>query len=168
MAQTQANDAYLVDDEDDETSYMENHYMLFTLAGDHFGVGIAHITDVIELPALLPVPNAPDFVKGVMHLRGKIISVWDLRKRFAMPPRESGGRNCVIVLTSGDQTVGIVVDAVLEVVEIAALQKSTDMGKHFSDEKLIKGVGHVNGRVKIILDVFNLIENETQGVQHEN
>lgn len=166
MSQTQTIDDTLLDDEDDETSYMENHYMIFTLADDHYGVAIAHITDVIELPTLLPVPNAPDFVKGVMHLRGKIITVWDLRKRFAMPPRSGDGRNCVIVLASGEQTVGIVVDAVLEVVEITALQKSSDMGKHWSEEKLIQGVGHVNGRVKIILDVFNLIEN--QGVQHEN
>ena len=100
----------------------EGKYLTFTLAEEEYGIGILKIKEIIGMLPINSVPQTPEFVKGVINLRGKVIPVMDLRLRFGMPSIDYSERNCIIVVEIGGQAgtilVGIVVDAVSEVLNI--------------------------------------------------
>jgi purine-binding chemotaxis protein CheW len=100
--------------------------LTFTLQGNTLAVPIDSVKELIELPEMTPVPMMPDFLRGVMNLRGSVIPVIDLGQRFGLGRTEPGWRTCVVIFElgtgEGRQTLGVMVDAVHEVVEIAANQ----------------------------------------------
>ena len=105
-------------------SHREGKYLTFTLAGEDYGIGILKIKEIIGMMPITTVPRTPDFVKGVINLRGKVIPVIDLRMRFAMDQIDYNERTCIIVVEIGHASdtvqIGIVVDAVSEVLNIKA------------------------------------------------
>ena len=100
----------------------EGKYLTFTLAEEEYGIGILKIKEIIGMLPITSVPQTPEFVKGVINLRGKVIPVMDLRLRFGMTMVDYSDRTCIIVVEIGGQAdtilVGIVVDAVSEVLNI--------------------------------------------------
>jgi len=132
-------------------------YLTFMLAGEEFGIGILKIREIIGMMPITFVPQTPDYIKGVINLRGKVIPVMDLRLRFGMPALDYTERTCIIVVEIDGQTgtaqAGIVVDAVSEVlyVKVEDIEPSPSFGTQLNTE-FIRGMAKMNGGIKILLD----------------
>ena len=102
----------------------EGKYLTFTLAGEEYGIGILEVKEIIGMMPVTSVPRTPEFVKGVINLRGRVIPVMDLRLRFGIDAADYTERTCIIVVEiagpAGTVRIGIVVDSVSEVLNIKA------------------------------------------------
>ncbi len=143
----------------------EAKYLTFTLASEDYGIGILKIKEIIGIMPVTPVPRTPDFVKGVINLRGKVIPVVDLRRRFEMEEIDYTERTCIVVVeiqgSSGMLMMGIVVDSVSEVLNV----KSDDIDTTPSfgielDTSYILGMAKMGKGVKILLDIDRVLNNE--------
>ncbi|AHC15892.1 chemotaxis protein CheW [Salinispira pacifica] len=164
------DEMFLVDDDDDSTQ--QNKYLLFQLGEEAYGLNIMTVTDIIELQKITKVPDLPDFIRGIINLRGRIIPVMDLRIRFNMPEREYDDRTCIIIVGLDQGSIGFIVDTVNEVQDI--LPKDIDPPPSFKSgsvrERYIQGLGKVQDQVKILLDVEKVVGNEEllDAEQYEN
>ncbi|MFO1381516.1 MAG: chemotaxis protein CheW [Chitinivorax sp.] len=136
-------------------------YLAFTLNGEVFAIDILQIREIIEFGALTEVPMMPPTIRGVINLRGSVVPVIDLSARFGRGPSAVARRTCVVILeVSKDgvtQTLGVMVDAVNEVMEIPAedIEPAPAFGTRIRTD-FIAGMGRVNGRFVIILDVAHV------------
>ena len=145
------------------TEGAEGKYLLFELGGEEYGIEILRVREIIGLMDITPVPQSPPFIRGVINLRGKIIPVLDMRRRFGMEEGEYTERSCIIVteLKNGkDQLMlGMLVDGVREVANIPADQ--IDPAPQFGasvDMRYIMGMAKMKERVAILLDVEKLLK----------
>jgi purine-binding chemotaxis protein CheW len=106
--------------ENDANKIMERQLVLFDLGGEVYGVDIAAVHEIIRMQPITRVPKAPFYVEGVINLRGKVIPVVDMRKRFGLAKVEQTKDNRIVVVDSSGQNIGIIVDAVTEVLRIPA------------------------------------------------
>ena len=149
----------------EEREDREGKYLTFTLAEEEYGIGILRIKEIIGMMPITPVPRTPEFVKGVINLRGKVIPVMDLRLRFGMEEIGYTERTCIIVVEiSGDtgtvQT-GIVVDSVSEVMNMkgADIEDSPSFGTNLNTDYIL-GMAKMEGGVKILLDIDQVLSSE--------
>lgn len=132
--------------------------LTFSLGSEGYGVSILKVKEIIGMMDITPVPKTPDFIKGVINLRGRIIPVMDLRTKFGMEEQEYNERTCIIVaevLIKGVQKLlGVVVDMVSEVVTITdeQIEPPPEYGS-FNEHSSILGIGKIKDRVVIILDI---------------
>lgn len=146
-------------DEDGET--IEDMYLTFELGEEVYGIGIAHVTEIVGIQNITEVPDMPDFVKGVVNLRGQVIPVVDVRLRFHMPAREYDERTCIVVVNINEVQLGLVVDTVNEVMTIDESQISPPPKIAAANSaRYIKGMGKVGDDVKILLDGERLLFEE--------
>lgn len=140
-------------------------YLVFSLAGENFAIDILHIKEIIEYGQVTEVPMMPALVRGVINLRGAVVPVIDLAIRFGKARTEVGRRSCIVILeveTAGEQQVlGVMVDAVNEVIEIAAadIEPPPSFGTKIRAD-FIAGMGKVAGRFVIILNVNHVLSLE--------
>ena len=140
----------------------EGKYLTFTLADEEYGIGILKIKEIIGMLPITSVPQTPEFVKGVVNLRGKVIPVMDLRLRFGMSSIDYTERTCIIVVeiasSSGTILVGIVVDAVSEVLNIKGddIEKTPTFGTRLNTDYIL-GMAKMEGGVKILLDIDQVL-----------
>jgi purine-binding chemotaxis protein CheW len=143
----------------------EGKYLTFTLADEEYGIGILKIKEIIGMMPITPVPRTPQFVKGVINLRGKVIPVIDLRIRFGLTAMEYTDRTCIIVVEiageSGSVMVGLVVDTVSEVLNIKSndIEETPAFGAKL-DTDYILGMAKMEGGVKILLDIDRVLRSE--------
>lgn len=146
-------------------------HLAFTLNGEVFAIEILQIREIIEFGALTEVPMMPPTIRGVINLRGAVVPVIDLSARFGRGPSAVARRTCIVIIEvhmeETSQTLGVMVDAVNEVMEIAAedVKPAPAFGARIRTD-FIAGMGRVNGRFVIILDVarvFSLDELATLG-----
>jgi len=143
----------------------EGKYLTFILAEEEYGIGILKIKEIIGMLPISSVPQTPEFVKGVINLRGKVIPVMDLRLRFGMPPIDYSDRTCIIVVEIGGQAgtilVGIVVDAVSEVLNIKGddIEKTPTFGTELNTDYIL-GMAMMAGGVKILLDIDQVLSSD--------
>lgn len=133
-------------------------YLTFALANEEYGLEILAVREIIGVMDVTAVPRTPDFVKGVINLRGKVIPVIDLRLKFAMPEAPHTDETCIIVVNLGNIETGIIVDRVSEVLDIAgdAIEPAPGLGAGV-DTSFILGMGKTNGRVLILLDIEKVL-----------
>lgn len=133
-------------------------YLTFLLAGEMFAIGILAIKEIIEYHNVTEVPMMPESVRGVINLRGAVVPVMDLQVRFGRQPSEVTKRTCIVIVevdVMGErQVVGVVVDAVNEVLDIAAaeIEPPPTFGAKIRSD-FIQGMGKVKGSFVILLDV---------------
>jgi purine-binding chemotaxis protein CheW len=151
------NDDYDEDDEDTQ----KDKFLTFQVGSEEFGIEIRHVTEIIGLQKITDVPDMPDFIKGVINLRGKVIPVMDVRSRFKMETRDYDDRNCIVVVNINDKAVGLVVDRVSEVADIpeSQVEPPAQIGSGTSS-RYIQGMGKIGEEVKILLDVDRLLYGE--------
>lgn len=143
----------------------EGKYLTFSLAGEEYGIGILKIKEIIGMMPITTVPQTPDFVKGVINLRGKVIPVIDLRLRFGMDAIEYTERTCIIVVEIAGQTgtvqIGIVVDSVSEVLNVKGedIEDTPTFGTKL-DTEYIMGMAKMEGGVKILLDIDRVLNSD--------
>lgn len=149
-------------DENEDT--VANRYLTFRLNDEDYGVEIQYVTEIVCIPKITQVPDLPNFVKGVVNLRGQVIPVLDLRIKFHMEPREYDAKTCVIVIHLDKMFIGLIVDTVQDVREI--LPENVSPAPHLSNapaSRYILGMGKVGEAVNILLDVKKLLgENEVE------
>jgi purine-binding chemotaxis protein CheW len=133
-------------------------YLTFKLAGEEYGLEILKVREIIGLMDITAVPRTPEFVMGVINLRGKVIPVVDLRRKFGMAAAEHTAETCIIVVHVGEIEMGIVVDKVSEVLNIAAeaIEGTPSFGANVNTE-FILGMGKVSVRVSILLDIDKVL-----------
>ncbi len=140
-------------------------FLTFSLAGESYGLDILRVNEIRGWSSATRLPNTPDWVKGVINLRGVIVPVLDLRSRFALPAVEYTATTVVIVVTveteSDERTVGLVVDGVSDVVNVApeAIQNAPDFGAQV-DIEFIRGLASVGEQMVMLLDIDRLLSNE--------
>ncbi len=137
-------------------------YITFTLAGEDYGIYILSVKEIIGLMSVTKVPRTPDFVRGVINLRGKVHPVIDLRKRFGLEPKEDDARTPIIIVeVVKEDTVshlGIVVDSVSEVINVnrEELENTPSFGVDL-DTDFILGLAKVNKKVITLLDIDKIL-----------
>lgn len=139
----------------------EGKYLAFHVGNEEYGIEIRYVTEIIGLQKITDLPDMPDFVKGVINLRGKVIPVIDVRLRFGFEKREYDERTCIIVTNIDDVAVGLIVDSVAEVLDIP--EKNVDPPPRVqkgSESRYIKGLGKVGEDVKIILEINRFLFDE--------
>lgn len=140
----------------------EGKYLTFSLAKEEYGIGILKIKEIIGMVPITTVPRTPDFVKGVINLRGKVIPVIDLRLRFGMASIDYTERTCIIVVeiegTVGTVQIGIVVDAVSEVLNVNGedIEETPTFGAKLNTDYIL-GMAKMDGGVKILLDIDRVL-----------
>ncbi|MEW6459202.1 MAG: chemotaxis protein CheW [Bacillota bacterium] len=141
----------------------EEQLVVFQLAGQTYGVDIARVFEIIRMEAITRVPKAPSFVEGVIKLRGSIIPVIDLRKRFAMPPAESTANNRIVIVEMGGTTIGMIVDAVSEVLRVsqADIEPPPPMVAGV-DAAYLRGIALWRDRLIILLDLEKILAEKEQ------
>ena len=145
-------------------------YLTFTLGAEMFAVGILHIKEIIEYGTPTTVPMMPGFIRGVINLRGAVVPVVDLASRFGGAPSDVTRRTCIVIveLAAEDgetRVLGVVVDAVSAVLEIAAadIEPAPSFGTRIRTD-FIAGMAKVNGRFVILLDVDRVLSMEEMAV----
>ncbi len=137
-------------------------YLTFMLHDELYAVGILAIREIIEYGQLTPVPMMPSYIRGVINLRGSVVPVIDLQARFGKGRSETKRRTCVVIVEvageDGLQQLGMLVDAVNEVLEIPAadIEPAPSFGTRIKSE-FIGGMGKVAGRFVILLDIQNVL-----------
>ena len=141
-----------------------NQYLTFLLAGEEYGVDILRVQEIKGWDTVTKIPNTPEYIKGVINIRGTIVPIIDLRRRFGLEDPAYGPTTVVIVLRvesdTGDRTMGIVVDAVSDVYNIADKEEkpAPDFGSEI-DTEYVKGLATVDEKMVILLDIDQLINN---------
>jgi len=143
----------------------EGKYLTFSLADEEYGIGILKIKEIIGMMPITTVPQTPEFVKGVINLRGKVIPVVDLRLRFGMDAIDYTERTCIIVVEiegqAGTVMIGIVVDSVSEVLNIKGddIAETPTFGTKLNTDYIL-GMAKMEGGVKILLDIDQVLTGE--------
>lgn len=123
-----------------------------------YGVPISIVREIVRVPEITAVPNAQKYVEGVINLRGKIISVVDLRKRFGETDIESNKKNRIVVVELENRTVGLIVNAAFEVLKIAPSDIEPPSSVFLNGEvDYVTGVGKLNNRLVILLDLNKVL-----------
>ena len=138
-------------------------YLTFRLGNESYGIAVLKIREIMRLTSITAVPQLPDYIKGVINLRGKVIPVLDLRGKFGLAHAEPNDQNCIVVVqvefASGNSPLmGLIVDAVEEVVFIAAqdIEQTPDFGAGL-DTQYILGIAKVKNVVKALLDIDRVV-----------
>ena len=144
----------------DQESQQKDHRQLvsFVVNGEEFGVNILTVQEIIRPIDITRVPHAPAFVEGVINLRGRIIPVIDLRKRFDFPPRANDEDTRIVVLEMDQQVVGFVTDAVREVLRVDAstIEPAPELAVGI-DAHYLRGVVKLEDRLLILLDLEGVL-----------
>ena len=133
-------------------------YLTFSLGDESYGIGILMVKEIIGLMPITSIPRAPEYLKGVINLRGKVIPVIDLRLKFSMSSIPYSVRTCIIVIEtetdSGTVLNGIVVDAVSEVLNISKdeIEETPDFGSKLNTVYIL-GMAKKESGIKILLDI---------------
>ena len=140
-------------------------YLTFSLSGEMFAVAILNVKEIIEYGAITEIPMMPAFIRGVINLRGAVVPVIDLSSRFGGRKTEVARRTCIVIIElndgDGKHDVGVMVDAVSEVIEIASsdIEPAPAFGAKIRTD-FISGMGKVNGRFVIILSIGKVLSIE--------
>jgi purine-binding chemotaxis protein CheW len=130
----------------------------FRIGNETFGVRIGSVREIVRVPEITAVPSAPETIEGVINLRGKIIPVMDLRKRFGQADIQPDKKNRILVVELENKLVGLIVNAASEVLKIAPSEIEPP-GNVFAEgeSSYVTGVGKLKGRLIILLDIAKLL-----------
>jgi purine-binding chemotaxis protein CheW len=137
-------------------------YLSFHVGPEEFAIGVLSVREIMGVLEITAVPQTPQYVKGIINLRGKVVPVVDLRLKFGMEPAEYTQRTCIIVVdVPGEQRrmlMGVVVDSVSEVLNVtpADIEKAPDFGEGVAIPYLL-GIAKCKGKVKLLLDIEKVL-----------
>ncbi len=144
-----------------ETSAVEGKFLTFVLGDEIYGIEILKAREIIGFMDITTVPQTPDYMKGVINLRGKVIPVIDLRMKFSMPEEAHTQETCVIVVEVNSTSIGIIVDSVSEVSDIGGgeIENAPKFGQNI-DTSFIMGLGKVKDKIIILLDIDAILSSD--------
>lgn len=150
----------------EQQTAQKDKYVTFKSGNEYFGLKIEYVNEIIIYQEVTAVPESPEYIRGLINLRGKIIPVVDVRIRFRQEPFEYDDRTCIIVISIKDTVVGLIVEKIAEVVEIGEEDiiptPTMNFGGHAErvQNKYVYGVGKVGEEVKLLLDPDRLINDD--------
>jgi len=153
--------AEIVDESLEMEDTQKNRFLTFSLGKESYGIDIRYVIEIIGMQTITIVPELPDYVKGIINLRGKIIPVIDVRIKFKKEEKEYTDRTCVIVVDINNISVGLIVDSVAEVMTIPDedLADPPHVNSGFNN-RYIKKIGKIGSDVKLILDCEKLLTDD--------
>lgn len=141
-----------------------NKYVTFKSGNEYFGLKIEYVNEIVVYQEITQVPETPEYIKGLINLRGKIIPVIDVRTRFKMEPVEYNDRTCIIVVRLQEMVIGLIVEQIAEVVEILPedILDPPVLGKEEKsmENRYVYGIGQVGDSVKLLIDPEKLLKDE--------
>jgi purine-binding chemotaxis protein CheW len=152
MAQIDVNE--LMAQEDTQ----KGKFLTFSMENEMYGIDVRYVIEIISIQSITEVPELPDYIKGIINLRGRIIPVMDVRLRFKMPCQEYNERTCVIVIDIDDTYMGLIVDSVSEMLSIPESEIVDLPEVNKTGNRYIKGIGKVGNEMKLILDCCKLLK----------
>jgi len=154
-------DALIEEDED----FTASKYLTFALGDEEYGINISVVTEIIGIQKITEVPDVPEFIKGVINLRGKVIPVIDMHLRFGQEEREHDERTCIIVVNLESTAVGLIVDTVAEVIDIE--NKDIDPPPQITrtgEKAFVEGLGRIGSEVKILLNIHKVLATDAEAL----
>lgn len=136
-------------------------WVTFRLENEKYGINVMQVQEVLRVTEIAPVPGAPDYVLGIINLRGNVVTVIDTRKRFGLQSKDVDDATRIVIIEADEQVVGILVDSVAEVVDlrISEIESAPNVGTEES-AKFIQGVASQEGELLIIIDLNRLLTDE--------
>ena len=133
-------------------------WVTFQLDEETYGINVMQVQEVLRVTEIAPVPGAPDYVLGIINLRGNVVTVIDTRRRFGLMPKEMDDSTRIVIIEAEKQVVGILVDSVAEVVEMRAseIEQAPNVGNDESS-RYIQGVASRDGELLILVDLNKLL-----------
>lgn len=134
-------------------------FIVFRLGDEQYGIESLKITTIDRMKTITRVPKTPDYIKGVINLRGDIIPVMDLRARFNLPSREETEETRIIILKLEETSIGVIVDQVLQTIQLGneAIESASSLINN-SDSDFILGIGKVDGSIVTLLNFEKLVK----------
>ncbi|AWK49600.1 chemotaxis protein CheW [Clostridium beijerinckii] len=146
-----------------EEDTQKDKYLIFSIDKQYYGIDIKYVIEIIGIEPITEVPELPNYIKGVINLRGKIIPVMDVRLKFKKEEKEYDDRTCIIVVEMEGISIGLIIDRVLEVANIDKNSISpppkTSSNKD-NGNKYIKGIGKMGNEVRLLIDCHKLLEED--------
>jgi purine-binding chemotaxis protein CheW len=153
---TDSEEAEIAEQEDT----LKGRFITFQIGQETYGIEIRYVIEIVGIQQSTELPESPDYIKGIINLRGKIIPVMDVRIRFSKAQKEYDDRTCIIVANFSGMFVGLIVDSVAEVM---TLEKENIIGMQNGvgiNNRFVKNVGKIAGNVILLLDCENLLTAE--------
>lgn len=144
--------------EDEEA--LKNKYLIFSIGEESYGIRIRYVIEIIGIEAITKVPDLPEYVKGIINLRGKVISVMDARLRFGKEQKKYDDRTCIIVIEIEGVSFGLIVDGVKEVTSIDGNNIAPPPAMNMQGDGsggFIEGIGKVENEVWLLIDCMKLL-----------
>lgn len=139
-------------------SKIDDLYMVFVINNQKYALSSKYITEIIEILPITKVPFLPEYMKGIINLRSTIIPVMDARMRFGMEPIEYSERTCIIIIENEANKIGLIVDALNEVLTIPPKQiMESTKEKNDLKESFVNGISQINNDIQLILDCDSLV-----------
>ncbi len=160
-----ADDVKELLEQDEDT--LKDRFLTFALGSENYGIEIRYVTEIIGIQPISEVPELPEYIKGIINLRGKIIPVMDVRLRFKKQFREYNDRTCIIIVEVLNTCIGLIVDGVSEVISIPESEIVEPPDLNRGGSRYIKGIGKAGSEVKLLLDCEKLLsEVEAAGLEN--
>ncbi len=136
-------------------------WVTFRLDNETYGINVMQVQEVLRYTEIAPVPGAPSYVLGIINLRGNVVTVIDTRERFGLPPTEITDNTRIVIIEADEQVIGILVDAVAEVVYLrqSEIETTPNVGNDES-AKFIQGVCHKNNELLILVELEKMMTEE--------
>ncbi|MDB6062962.1 MAG: chemotaxis protein CheW [Verrucomicrobiaceae bacterium] len=136
-------------------------WVTFRLDGETYGINVMQVQEVLRYTEIAAVPGAPSYVLGIINLRGNVVTVLDTRDRFGLSPAEVTEQTRIVIIEAGKHVIGILVDAVAEVVYLrqSEIETAPNVGNEES-AKFIQGVCHKNNQLLILVELAKLLTDE--------
>ena len=149
-------------DDNHATNLIKDQYLTFKIEDEVYGVEIAYVKEIIKMQAITKVPEMPMYIEGITNLRGDLIGVLDVRKRFGKPTKEYDEETCIIVIIHEDYgALGMIIDAVQETATIPESKITAPPSAKLSySNQFIRNIGRVGDEVKLLLDVDRFLAQE--------
>jgi purine-binding chemotaxis protein CheW len=145
--------------QDEDT--LVKQWVTFKLGDETYAINVMQVQEVLRVTEIAPVPGAPDYVLGIINLRGNVVTVMDARKRISLPPKEMDDDSRIVIIEAGNQVVGLLVDCVAEVIEVqdADIEPSPSVGNDDSS-KYIHGVVNTDDNLTILMDLDKMLSED--------
>lgn len=140
---------------------LNNRFLTFTIGETLYGLELLHVIEIISVQPITRVPNLPDYIKGIINLRGKVVPVIDVRAKFNQEPRPYDDKTCIIVVVINDMQVGLIVDSVAEVVTIEKDEMAEPpQVSHGQGDRYLSSIAKVGEKVILNIDCNKFFEND--------
>ncbi|WP_129600152.1 chemotaxis protein CheW [Anaerophilus nitritogenes] len=138
----------------------KDKYLIFEVENEDYAILIEYVIEIISIQPITEVPDLPEYIKGIINLRGRIIPIMDVRTRFKKTFKRYTDRTCLIVIYVADSVVGLAVDQVSDVIDIPELDIVDPPQMNTTRNRFMKGIGKVGDKIKLLIDCERLLNDE--------